>query len=209
VPTDLPDLSPGPVLSDSHQYPPSQRGGRHSARTASDPVPQASTTSLSAQAPRQVTPPAQPQMCWRVVSGGQVVGDFPEQRILSWVANRQMKPDDHVWRPGMAAFALVSSVSPFAQYFPPGVNPPPTPSLGDDAAMRWLLPVGRAPWAIAAGYLGLLSILLVFAPFAVIAGILGLRQINRNPQQHGIGRAIFGIAAGALAIVIGAAIALS
>lgn len=63
--------------------------------------------------------------------------------------------------------------------------------------MRMLLPVGRSFWAIAAGYLGLLSILLVFAPFALITGILAILDIRKNPEKHGMGRAIFGVAMGA------------
>ena len=38
--------------------------------------------------------------------------------------------------------------------------------LGDDAAMRMLLPVGRSGWAIAAGYLGLFSLIVLPAPYA-------------------------------------------
>jgi hypothetical protein len=37
-------------------------------------------------------------------------------------------------------------------------------SLGDDPAMRLLLPVGLSGWAIASGYLGLVSVLLIPAP---------------------------------------------
>ena len=61
-----------------------------------------------------------------------------------------------------------------------------------DAAMRMLLPVDRS------GYLGLVSILLVFAPFALIFGILGIRDIRNNSEKHGMGRAIFGVVMGAL-----------
>jgi hypothetical protein len=67
-----------------------------------------------------------------------------------------------------------------------------------DAAMRILLPVGRSGYAIVAGYLGLVSILLVFAPFALIFGILGIRDISNNSEKHGMGRAIFGVVMGAL-----------
>jgi hypothetical protein len=61
-----------------------------------------------------------------------------------------------------------------------------------------LLPVGRSGWAIAAGYLGLISVLAFPGPFAVIAGILAIRDMRRNPKLHGMGRAIFGIVMGAL-----------
>ena len=79
------------------------------------------------------------------------------------------------------------------------VNRPP--GLGDDAAIRLLLPVGRSAWAIAAGYLGLISVLCIPSPFALIAGILAIREMRRNPKKHGMGRAIFGIVMGGIGTV--------
>ena len=89
---------------------------------------------------------------------------------------------------------------------------PPPPSIGDDAVVRMLIPVGRSIWAIAAGYLGLISVLLLPAPIALILGILAVRDIKRHPEKHGMGRAIFGLVMGGLfslvlafIIVVGAA----
>lgn len=76
-----------------------------------------------------------------------------------------------------------------------------TPQPRDGAkgtATHYLLPTGRSAWAIAAGYLGLLSVLLIFAPFAVGAGVVALRSISRCPELGGKGRAWFGTVAGAL-----------
>lgn len=93
--------------------------------------------------------------------------------------------------------------------------PPPVPPqqsaagnhIGDQAGMRLLLPVGNSGWAIASGYLGLVSVLLVPAPFAVITGILALRDIKRSKlterRKHGVGRAIFGLLMGGLCTVGG------
>jgi membrane protease YdiL (CAAX protease family) len=67
-----------------------------------------------------------------------------------------------------------------------------------DATIRMLLPVGRSGYAIAAGYLGLFSVLLVFAPFALLCGILALKDIRKNTNKHGKGRAIFGIIMGGI-----------
>jgi hypothetical protein len=66
------------------------------------------------------------------------------------------------------------------------------------AATRMVLPVGRSGYAIAAGYLGLFSVLLIFAPFALIFGILAVRDIKKNKDKHGMGRAIFGIIMGSI-----------
>lgn len=51
-------------------------------------------------------------------------------------------------------------------------------------------------WSITAFYAGLLSILAVPAPIALFSGILALRDIHRDPNKAGKGRAIFGIVAG-------------
>ena len=53
-----------------------------------------------------------------------------------------------------------------------------------------------APLAIAAGYLGLLSPLLIFAPFALLCGVLAIADIRRDPRKHGMGRAVFGLVMG-------------
>ena len=72
------------------------------------------------------------------------------------------------------------------------------PHMGQDPALRMLLPVGRSLWAVAAGYLGLFSMLFVFAPFALITGVLAVLDIKKHPEKHGLGRAIFGIVMGAV-----------
>jgi hypothetical protein len=74
--------------------------------------------------------------------------------------------------------------------------------LGDDPLARALLPVGRSPWAIAAGYLGLFSLLFVFAPLALLTGLVAVWDIRRHPSKHGLGRAWFGIGMGALGTVV-------
>lgn len=63
--------------------------------------------------------------------------------------------------------------------------------IGDDAGMRMIIPVGRSPLAIIAGYLGLFSLVLIPAPFALVFGILAVNDIKKNPKKHGMGRAIF------------------
>ena len=67
-----------------------------------------------------------------------------------------------------------------------------------DPALRWVLPVGRSGWAIAAGYAGLFSVLVLPAPLAVVLGVVALRDINHHPGLLGTGRAVFGIGMGAL-----------
>ena len=74
--------------------------------------------------------------------------------------------------------------------------------LGDDAVARAILPVGRSGWAIAAGYLGLVSVLVVPAPFALATGIIAIWDIRTHPHRHGMGRAVFGVIMGSLFTVL-------
>ena len=98
---------------------------------------------------------------------------------------------------GAAWTGYVDTASPYASAA--------TTAKGDP--LRMILPIGRSGWAIAAGYLGLFSVLVVFAPFALLAGVLGLRDIKRKPELMGAGRAWFGVIMGALfTIVLGLAI---
>lgn len=89
---------------------------------------------------------------------------------------------------------------------PPPFQPQSYGRMGDDAGLRLLLPVGRSGWAIAAGYLGLFSVLLLPAPFAVLISILAIRDIRRSREtaqvKHGMGRAIFGLIMGALGTLL-------
>ena len=75
----------------------------------------------------------------------------------------------------------------------------PAPASGE--AMKYIVPVGRSGWAIAAGYLGLCSILILPAPFAIACGALALRDIAKHPEKLGKPRAIFGIAMGCFGLL--------
>ena len=82
--------------------------------------------------------------------------------------------------------------------------PPPRPihDLGEDPAMRMLLPVGRSGWAIAAGYMGLFAMLCFPAPLAIILGVIAMIHLRRNSNLHGWGRAIFGLVMGVLFTIV-------
>lgn len=75
------------------------------------------------------------------------------------------------------------------------------PSGGLDptkASNRMLLPIGRTPLSIIAGYVGFFSILLAPAPISLTLGICALVQLGRRPGSYGRGRAIFAIVMGAI-----------
>lgn len=73
-----------------------------------------------------------------------------------------------------------------------------TRDLGQDAGMRLLMPVGRSPAAIAAGYLGLFSFLILPAPLSLLVSIGAIVHLRSDPKLHGWGRAIFGLVMGLL-----------
>jgi hypothetical protein len=62
--------------------------------------------------------------------------------------------------------------------------------------LRWLVPVGRSGWAVAAGYAGLFAVLVVPAPVALVLGILAVKDIDAHPGRLGMGRAIFALVMG-------------
>jgi hypothetical protein len=77
-------------------------------------------------------------------------------------------------------------------------RPPNNSVPANDDPLRFVIPVNPSVWAIAAGYLGLFSVLCVFAPFSLIAGILALKDLKANPNKTGRGRALFGIIMGVI-----------
>ena len=81
------------------------------------------------------------------------------------------------------------------------VRPRPVP-VENDPAMRMIIPIDRSGLAIAAGYMGLVSVIYFFAPIALILGILAIRDIKMHPDKHGMGRAVFGVVMGAIFTVV-------
>jgi len=65
-----------------------------------------------------------------------------------------------------------------------------------------VLPVGRPASAIAAGYLGLFSVLPFFGIIAIIVSLVALRTLKRDPHLHGRGRAWFGLIMGIVMTVL-------
>ena len=155
-------------------------------------------------------------MLWYYLRGGAQLGPVSWEDLVNAARMGNLVPGDLVWTEGMAQWQPAASIpglipqqpGPPPAYgappMPPGYARPPvrSPSMGDDPAMRMLLPVGRSGWAIAAGYLGLLSLLMVFGPPAVVCGILAIRDIRQHPEKHGLGRAWFGIVMGTLGSIV-------
>jgi GYF domain 2 len=62
-----------------------------------------------------------------------------------------------------------------------------------DENLKYLLPVGRSGWAIAAGYLGLFSIIPFVSYAALFVSIYAAIQLKKNPKKLGWGRVITGL----------------
>jgi hypothetical protein len=165
---------------------------------------------------------------WYFGRDGSQGGPVPEAEIRRMLAAGELRATDLAWRDGMdqwqpagrvAELASAAANAPLrppplpargvgampyaAPAQPPQWGPPPRgPDIGQDAGMRMLLPVGRSGWAIASGYLGLLSLFPIigalFGIGAVITAFVAFSDIKRNPERHGMGRAIFGLIAGGL-----------
>lgn len=136
-------------------------------------------------------------MEWHVRADGQPLGPLSEEVLLAWARAGRLKAVDLVWRSGMPQWLPASETPEIASAM--RLQTPAAPaSISDDPMMRALLPVGRSGWAIAAGYLGLFSLLMLPAPLAILCGIFAVRDIRRYPRKHGMGRAVFGIVMGIL-----------
>lgn len=90
---------------------------------------------------------------------------------------------------------VATASCPHCGWLPPTARPY---EIGDNAAIRMLLPVGRSGWAIAAGYAGLFAVICFPAPLALFFGVMAIIDLKRNPHKHGWGRAIFGAVMGAV-----------
>lgn len=124
--------------------------------------------------------------------GGTSMGPVTWENLVERARTGQLAPHDLVWTAGMAQWTQAGSVQGLA--FP--VQPAPPPHV--DESLRWVLPIGRSGWAIAAGYLGLFAVIGIGAPFALITGIVALWHIKHNPHLGGRVRAIFGIVMGTI-----------
>jgi hypothetical protein len=153
-----------------------------------------------------LAPPPGTAAAWHYRVGDLEAGPVAWEELAASARSGNLKPSDLVWTEGMPAWQPAASVAglfpaPDPAALAAGVDPADAASPaadGDNASMRLLVPVGRSGWAIAAGYLGLISVLIFPAPFALATGIYAIIDIRRNPKKHGMGRAIFGVVMGGL-----------
>jgi hypothetical protein len=78
----------------------------------------------------------------------------------------------------------------------------PVGVAADEQFLQYVVPVGTSGFAIAAGYLGLFSILIFPAPFALGFGALAARDLRRHPAKRGWVRTGLGLVLGGLGSVL-------
>ncbi|MBN2498179.1 MAG: DUF4339 domain-containing protein [Deltaproteobacteria bacterium] len=142
---------------------------------------------------------------WHYHLAGKACGPIERDDLLYEVENRRLSPWVPVWKEGMSQWQPMAQVEELAYHLKKRnifVPPPPPKGLGDDAAVRMLLPVGRTGLAITAGYLGLLSLTLFLAPVALLVSLIAAWDLKRRPGSHGWGRVIFGLVMGVLFTVV-------
>lgn len=145
---------------------------------------------------------------WYYAKGQTRFGPISVQELQGLAASGQLLPGDLVWQASMpqwapagtvpGLFGTVAGAMPVLNY--PGPLPQ-HPDIGQDAGIRMLIPVGRSGWAIAAGYLGLFSFVVLPAPISLIVALIAISDIRKHPEKHGMGRAIFGLVMGILGTV--------
>ena len=153
---------------------------------------------------------------WFVSLDGDSSGPITLDQLVSEVASGDLDDRDLVWREGMADWEPLPEVEEIIEALKArGLTPPRAPD--DDcgyedepehsATLRPEIPVGRTGLAIAAGYLGLVSLLFpLAAAVAIPVSILAILQLKKHPEKHGMRRAVFGLIGGVLGIIIGIAI---
>lgn len=114
---------------------------------------------------------------WYYEVGGERRGPVGLDELKRLVRVRQVGRDTRVWALGMEAPVAAGSL---AVLFPPAPEP----------WLRWLLPVGRSGFAIAAGYLGLLALLPFVGYLALLFAALAIVDLRRHPEKRGWGRVI-------------------
>ena len=85
------------------------------------------------------------------------------------------------------------SVPPQEQAYP---RPMGGPVDANNDPLRFVVPLNPSAWAVAAGYVGLISVLMIPAPLAIILGIVAMRDLKNHPEKTGQGRAIFALIMG-------------
>src|SRR5436309_1065691 len=120
---------------------------------------------------------------WFYEANGERRGPLSLEHMQTLVKAGGIRRDTRVWRPGAAETDLTRAGDFLSEL---SVIP-------SDDGLRYVLPVGRSGWAIAAGYLGLFSIIPVVSFVGLIVSLVAARDLKRHPEKLGWGRVITGL----------------
>src|SRR5688500_3456530 len=122
--------------------------------------------------------PGPDEPVWYVSAGGQPAqGPISYNGLRNLAAAGHLFAGDYLWREGNAQWRPAGAVAPGLAPAPP-VSYYRPPAAGEDPSLRWILPVGRSGMAIAAGYLGLISVLAVPGPIALIVSLVAISDLK-------------------------------
>lgn len=120
---------------------------------------------------------------WFYEGDGERRGPLSLEQMKALVAAGAIRRQTRVWRPGAAETDLTRAGDFLAEL---AVAP------SDDHLVH-LLPVRRSGWAIAAGYLGLFSIIPLVSYIGLAVSIYAARHLKRHPDKLGWGRVTTGL----------------
>ncbi len=142
-----------------------------------------------------------PGRVWFYLDGRERVGPVTDRSLQALATAGRVFAESYVWTEGLETWTQLGAADGFAGVARPAPSGrvPPAP----DRFARMLVPGGRSPWALAAGYLAALSLLVIPAPLAVAAGVAGLRDIRRvermtGRRPSGVFRCVLGILSGSV-----------
>lgn len=128
---------------------------------------------------------------WFYEARGEAVGPLSLPELIALFHARKLDARTIVWTAAMTERRPAGMLPALAQHIP-----------DDGGALNLLIPIGpQSGVAIAAGYLGILSLTVVPGPLALALGIFALRDLKAHPHKRGLGRALTGIIMGGLATI--------
>jgi hypothetical protein len=127
-------------------------------------------------------PNAVPQL-WYYIVNGQRMGPVDLAQLRELLRSKQLNSKVPVWHDGLA------------QAMPADLLPPLMDVTGG-SFLDSMLPIGRSGWAIAAGWLGLLSIVPFVGLLAIVISIVAIVHLRRNRDKKGWGRVVVGLLGG-------------
>jgi hypothetical protein len=119
---------------------------------------------------------------WYYEIDGERRGPFTLEQIRAIVASGAIRRQTRVWRPGAEPDTLTRA----GDFINELATKP------DESGLAYVLPIGRSGWAIAAGYVGLFSLIPFVCYAGLIVSIVAARDLKRRPEKRGWGRVITG-----------------